>query len=646
MDLSHLNPQQTSAVKLYGKPLLVFAGAGSGKTRVIVNKIAYLIEEKKLPPRNILALTFTKKAAEEMKERIKTIIPSNLSGMFIGTFHAWGAYILRRESELLGYTNSFTIYDSRDKETIIKDILKQLNIGNISTIGISSLISKLKSSMISAEEYSNTPKDKKQEEILAFIYKEYEKIKSQSNAVDFDDLLILPLKLFSKYDDLKEKYRSVYKYVLVDEYQDTNRIQYLLVKSISGDQICVVGDDDQAIYSWRGADVTNILQFQKDFPNAEVIKLSVNYRSTQNIIDAAYQVVQNNQIREDKDISSNKGGGENVYIYEADDDDDEASHCIYRIQDLVEKGYKYSDISVLYRTNAQSRRIEELLVENNIPYTLVGGVRFYERMEIKDLVSYVLFLLPNNDDIPLLRIINTPSRAIGNAKIELMKTLSNDNGCTIKQIVKAYCKQSGIKFSNWENNSENIILSEETVKQLNFLTPFVELIRNINEIKSNTLKDLVEVVLEQTKYKDYLQHKFFDTYEERVENIIQLKQLTQLYTSDIKGITQFNEDITLMTDIDNIDNANKISLLTLHASKGLEFPIVQIIGVNEGILPHFRSIDNHSNLEEERRLMYVGMTRAQEKLYISYVRYSYTFQKTLSPSRFLSEISENLIEFE
>lgn len=646
MDLSHLNSQQTSAVEMYGKPLLVFAGAGSGKTRVIVNKIAYLIEEKNISPKNILALTFTKKAAEEMKVRIKDIIPTNITGMFIGTFHAWGAYILRRESELIGYTNTFTIYDSRDKELIIKDILKRLNIGNISISAVSSLISKIKSSLISPEEYSNTPKEKKQEEILAFIYKEYEKIKTQANSVDFDDLLILPLKIFSKYDDIKDKYRSYYNYVLVDEYQDTNRIQYLLVKNISTEQICVVGDDDQAIYSWRGADITNILQFQKDFPDAEIIKLSVNYRSTQNIINAAYQVVENNQMREIKDISSNKGDGENVYIYEADDDDDEASHCIYRIQTLLEEGYKYSDISILYRTNAQSRRIEEMLVESNIPYSLVGGVRFYERMEIKDLISYILFLLPNNDDIPLFRIINTPNRGIGNIKIDFLKKLSIEFSCTIKQIIKAYCTNIGLSFSLWTDNTELPKISSDTIKQLSFLTPLADIIKKVEETKSETLKDLTNVIIEHTKYNNYLQRKYHDNYEERAENILQLLQLTALYTFDIKGITQFNEDISLMTDVNNTDNGNKISLLTLHASKGLEFPIVQIIGVNEGILPHFRSIDSHSNLEEERRLMYVGMTRAQEKLYISYLRYSYTLQKSLSPSRFLSEISENLIQFE
>ena len=646
MDLSHLNSQQATAVEMYGKPLLVFAGAGSGKTRVIVNKIAYLIEEKKISPKKILALTFTKKAAEEMKERVKEIIPTSISGMFIGTFHAWGAYILRRECELIGYTNTFTIYDSKDKETIIKDIVKQINIGDVSTTGICSLISKLKSSMISPEEYANAPKEKKQEEILAHIYKEYEKIKAQSNSMDFDDLLIFPLKLFSKYDDIKQKYKEFYKYVLVDEYQDTNRIQYLLIKNISTDQICVVGDDDQAIYSWRGADVTNILQFKKDFPEAEVIKLSVNYRSTQNIIDAAYQVVQNNQVREFKEISSNKGGGENVYIYEADDDDDEASHCIYRIQELVNEGYRYSDIAILYRTNAQSRRIEELLVESNIPYSLVGGVRFYERMEIKDLISYILFLLPNNDDIPLLRIINTPNRAIGPAKIELLKALAKEHSCSMKQIVKAYCLKNGLNLSYWKNEKDVINITNDIIKRLTFLNPIVELLKKIEESDASNLKELTDVIITASKYKSYLQNKFYDSFEERLDNILQLAQLTQLYQRDTEGITKFNEDISLMTDIDSTDNGNKISLLTLHASKGLEFPVVQIIGVNEGILPHFRSIDNHSSLEEERRLMYVGMTRAQAKLYISYVRYSYTLQKTLSPSRFLSEISEELIQFE
>lgn len=647
MELSHLNPQQKEAVKNCNQPLLVFAGAGSGKTRVIVNKIAYLIQEKKVPPQNILALTFTKKAAEEMKTRVKEIITTSIKGIFVGTFHSWGAYILRRNAENIGYTSSFTIYDSSDKEQSIKLIIKSLNLNDVSVKGVSSLISKLKSSFIMPEDYMKTPKEKKQEEILAYIYNEYEKNKKLSNAVDFDDLLLLPLQLFTDFEDIRNKYSDYYDYILVDEYQDTNRIQYLLLKKITKDKICVVGDDDQSIYSWRGADVTNILQFKKDFPDSEIIKLSVNYRSTQNIIDAAYQVVQNNFVRETKEISSNNGYGDNLTIYEADDDDDESQYCVSKIRQSVEKGYKYSDIAILYRTNAQSRKIEEILVENNIPYTLVGGTRFYERMEIKDLISYITTLLPTKNDIPLLRIVNTPKRGIGNAKIEILNSLAEKYSCSIKEILISYANSKKIKIKYWADEKNIQDINTTDIEKLSFFDPILTILETVTSKNHKTIKELLIEIIKATKFESYLKKSYYDTFEERYDNMQQLLQLTELYTNDIQGITQFNEDITLMTDVDNLNSINDtVSLLTLHASKGLEFPVVHIIGVNEGILPHFRSIDNNNSLEEERRLMYVGMTRAKTELYISYVRYSYNSQKILSPSRFLSEISEDLIQLE
>jgi DNA helicase-2/ATP-dependent DNA helicase PcrA len=646
MNLSNLNKQQENAVKFFDGPLLVFAGAGSGKTRVIVNKIAYMVSNKDIEPSRILALTFTKKAAGEMKDRVSYMLGQeqklySVKGMFVGTFHSWGAWFLRHEASSIGLDRDFVIYDTKDKLKIIKKIRKDYNLGDVSAKGIAHIISNLKNELMSPEEYLKTPKSSYKQELMAEVYQEYEKRKNASSAVDFDDLLLKPLQILYSYDDVEKKYKGKYDYILVDEYQDTNQIQYLLVKHIATDNVCVVGDDDQSIYSWRGARVENILQFKQDFDGAEIVKLDKNYRSTQKIIDAAYAVVNNNSVREEKEISSVQGEGEDIVLFEAEDEKEEAMFVINKMNDLIKEDYNLEDIAIFYRTNAQSQPIEKALVDFNIPYKLVGGVRFYERMEIKDLVAYASFLLPNNDEIGTLRVINVPSRRIGPKKIEYIRELGGKYDCSLKNIILRYSIHQGVELPFIESGVLDFTLTQEEIEHLDYLDDFL---KSYNEIAD--LEDLGQVfqkIVSNTGYKNYLKDKYYESHKERFDNLKQLYQIGKEYSFSREGIAQFVEEVVLMTEVQG-ETHSGANLMTLHASKGLEFPVVFIVGVQEGKLPHFRSLDSYEELEEERRLFYVGMTRAQKELFVSWAIYNYKRSKSNSPSRFISEIPDNLVE--
>ncbi|MBN1374424.1 UvrD-helicase domain-containing protein [Candidatus Dojkabacteria bacterium] len=645
MDLQTLNDKQKEAVTYFDSPLLVFAGAGSGKTRVIVHKIAYLINELKVSPHNILALTFTKKAAEEMRSRVSQMLNSsvNLKGMFVGTFHSWGAYILRRESQEIGLNQNFPIFDSTDKDNIIKEIIKDFNIGKVSFGAVSAVISRLKSDLISSSDYLKLNFSSPQVELMAKVYDEYEKRKSNMGGVDFDDLLAYPLKLFSENSEILQKYKQTYSYILVDEYQDTNKTQYKLIKNISNENVCVVGDDDQSIYSWRGAIIENILRFKSDFAQAKIIKLDTNYRSTQKIIDAAYGLVANNTKREDKEVFSVSDTGEDLTLYEGDDENDEAFFVISRIQKLLDEGYSFNDIAIFYRTNSQSRVIEEQLVSYGLPYRIYGGYRFYERAEIKDLIGYISFLVDNKDDISLFRILNTPARKIGPSAISKLKEVSSQNGISAKELVRAYIVNSGVALPFGSNTKS---LSDKDIKALKFLDKFVEAFREIDFSRFSTLTEFVTTIIETTNYKEYLANKYPELYEEKLENIVQLKHVTEKYGFQNSDLLNFLEEVVLMLDIES-ESTNKegaVNLMTLHASKGLEFSVVFIVGIEEGVLPHFRSLESTDAVEEERRLLYVGITRAKRKVFLSYTRFNSARLMSRSPSRFLSEIPEEHLQ--
>ena len=643
MDLSRLNEKQKEAVTYIDKPLLVFAGAGSGKTRVIVNKIVYLISEKKVSSKKILALTFTKKAAQEMKQRVLELLgnETKIKGMFVGTFHSFGAMFLRKEADSIFLNRSFTIYDTTDKEALIKSLIKELNISNASVKSVSSVISKLKSSMITPDQYKRVLKTSPQEELMATIYEMYDKKIKILEAVDFDDLLLKPLEILQNDPKIKQKYRNRYSYLLIDEYQDTNKIQYKLIKELSSGKICVVGDDDQSIYSWRGADIENILEFKRDFQDARIIKLDTNYRSTQKIIDAAYGVVSNNNYREEKEIHSNSGGGDDIIVYEAEDEEDEALFVLARINMLRDKGHKLNDVAVFFRTNARSRVFEEIFVEYNVPYSLFGGYRFYDRVEIKELISYISYFTENNDDLSILRIINSPKRGIGPKKIEIIKCIAHDYDMSVKYLLKCYAYSLGLQMFG---RNDYIKLKAEDLDSLGFLKDFINIFYNSKISETKNLSDYLVRIIKKIQYEKHIEHTFKDKAEEKWENVEQLIYVTKKYPFSNEGIISFIEDVVLMTEFDDKVSSDTVNMMTLHASKGLEFPIVFIVGSEEGTLPHFRSLTSGKQLEEERRLFYVGMTRAKAILYISYSRYLKRNSIYTSPSRFISEIPENLIQ--
>ena len=627
MELYGLNERQQEAIKTLDGPMLVLAGAGSGKTKVLTTKVAYLLEERDVSPQNILAITFTNKAAKEMKDRIFSLIGRQAFLIQISTFHSFGLKILKENYDLLGYESNFTILDASDSETVIKKIMKDYDIDSskYNYRAIKSSISSNKNEMVGVEEFKKFVYNDYDEVVLK-VYEEYEKELKRSNAIDFDDLLILPLKLFNEHKEVLEKYQEQYKYVFIDEYQDTNKPQYILSKLISAKykNITVVGDNDQAIFTWRGADYKNILNFEKDYEDAKVVILDENYRSTKTILKAANNVIKNNKLRKEKNLWTENEDGNKITYYKAFDERDESFYVIKEIRKLLDDGVNPNDICVLYRANAQSRGIEDAFLENNISYRIVGSFAFYQRKEIKDLLSYLKLIHNEKDDVSLLRVINYPKRGIGNKTIEELTIAANNNGTCLYDAIE----------SGKELEFKNIIEDLKKASEKMSLTEFIDLVLDKTGIRP-------ELKSERTLEADI-----------RLENLEEFKSITRT-VEEVDGIASlgdFLDEISLVTDASEKqeDGQDKVTLMTMHAVKGLEFDYVFVIGVEEGLFPHLNSMNSEDELEEERRLCYVAITRARKKLYIVNARSRLLYGKVSSnvPSRFISEIGDDLLDQE
>lgn len=634
-----LNTMQKEAVLHTEGPLLILAGAGSGKTRVLTHRIAHLVKDKEIEPWNILAITFTNKAAKEMKERIENLIgEEKTQNMWISTFHSMCVRILRKDIQLLGYDRWFTIYDTTDQKALIKQIIKNLdyNEKNFPVGTVLGEISSQKNEAITPEEYTKMAGEDFRLSRIAKIYTMYQKQLKENNALDFDDLLMKTYELFKKHSEVLEFYQKKFKYIHVDEYQDTNTVQYYLVQLLAGDHqnLCVVGDDDQSIYGWRGANIRNILDFERDFIKARAIKLEQNYRSTQNILDAANAVVANNYGRKAKKLWTDNEKGHSIDIYDADTEYKEAEFIAKVIHsEIVDNGRDYKDFAILYRTNAQSRVLEEKMVSNSIPYRLLGGTRFYERKEIKDLLAYLRVISNPQDDIPLQRIINVPRRGIGTT--------------TVDRIIK-YAQEQSMDFYETARLSKElgVVGNAPASKVIDFIL-MIDRFRTLSSMVSIT--ELLEEVIDTVHYYDYIRQEYAEDAEDRIANIGELISKTASYIKEAEEPTlaQFLEEVTLVADIDNYDeNSNSVVLMTLHSAKGLEFPVVFIPGMEEGLFPSYMSInDGDEGIEEERRLCYVGITRAREKLYLLRAdsRRTYGRIQFATGSRFLQELPAQLI---
>ena len=633
-----LNPMQKEAVLKTEGPLLLLAGAGSGKTRVLTHRIAYLIQQG-VKPYNIMAITFTNKAAKEMKERVEKITPFG-KDVWVSTFHSSCVRILRRDIEKIGYTSKFTIYDADDSEKLIKEVIKDLNINekNFQPRAVMSEISNQKNELISAVAYKEMAGEDYYAKVVSKIYYEYQKRLKQNNALDFDDIILKTVQLFAQNPDVLDKYREKFKYIMVDEYQDTNTCQYNLIRQLSSKHrnLCVVGDDDQSIYGWRGANIRNILDFEKDFKNATVIKLEQNYRSTQTILDAANSVIGNNFNRKSKSLWTDNEKGEAIKIKRLENDIDEALFIVSEIERGIKAGRDYKDFAILYRNNALSRIIEDRLVKNSIPYRLLGGVPFYTRREIKDIMCYLKALYNPLDDIAIKRIINVPKRGIGNATVEKLSIYAMQNDMSIFEAIL--------------NVSEIPDLKTRSKK----LLEFSKLILDLQEDALNlNISTLIETIMEKTEYKESLLKEGDEDVQDRFKNLGELiSKATEFEeTNEKTDLTAFLEEVALVADVDNYsENDDTVVLMTLHSSKGLEFPVVFIAGFEEGIFPSYRSTldSSPSAIEEERRLCYVGITRAKTKLYLTlaksrlqYGQYTYN-----APSRFIKELPKEYIQVE
>ena len=626
INIDSLNENQKKAVLKTEGPLLILAGAGSGKTRVLTTRIAYLIEEKEVDPYHILAITFTNKAAKEMKTRLMNLVGEIASSVQVSTFHSFGLKILRENYAYLGYEKNFCILDSDDSLSIIKRILKRLNLDpkEYHPNAIKSKISGCKNEMVSPimyEHHASTEFEK----VVLMVYAEYEKTLKENNSVDFDGLLILPIKLFQENKDILEKYQQRFQYILIDEYQDTNQAQYILTKMLSAKfrNICVVGDESQSIYSFRGANYRNILNFEKDYKEATTIKLEQNYRSTSNILDAANQVIKHNRERKEKNLWSTKGTGDKITYYRAESETDEASYVANHVKSLLENGTNAEEIVILYRTNAQSRTVEEELMKQSIPYRIVGGMTFYNRKEIKDLLAYLRLIFNSKDDVSLERIINVPKRGIGLRTLERLTEKKNEENTSLYEAID----------SGKELEFKNLI---EKLKK---------------EAEKSTLTELIDLVLETTGMKKELESEKTLEAENRLENLEEFKTVTKSFEDEygLVSLEDFLYQISLVSDRDDYqDPRNKVSLMTVHSVKGLEFDYVFVIGLEEGIFPHVNSLMEAGGIEEERRLAYVAITRAKEKLYLLNARRRVLFgrDQVNPPSRFIKEIEENLIATE
>ena len=620
--LNNLNEQQLKAVQHKEGPCLVIAGAGSGKTKVLTTRIANLIDSG-IPSYNILAITFTNKAAREMRERLEVLVPDN--NAFVGTFHSFGVRIIRENALLVGLDRNFSIMDSDDVVSIIKKIIKDNGYDSHLTTPsyIRNRISNIKNEMMTNDEIDRcfkTPEDR----LAVQVYYEYNDILKKNNSVDFDDLLLLPVKLFMEHKEVLERYQDIYKYILIDEYQDTNEVQYKLSKLLAKKykNIFVVGDPDQSIYMFRGANFHNILNFEKDYKNTVVIPLEENYRSTKNILDTANSVIKNNKERKEKNLWSTNGEGAKTKYLRAYDDKHEVQLVIDEVKKLLDEGYNKNDIAVLYRTNAQSRLVEEMFLKSNIPYKVVGSYYFYSRKEIKDLLCYLRLILNPNDEISLRRVINVPKRGIGEATINKLADKAKEEGKSIFEVI-------------------------EKGKELQF-KELIEFL--IKESENLSLTELIDLILTETGIRE--EYETDDTLESniRLDNLEEFKSVTKSFEDRTGSVNLADllEEISLIADISEHqdENSDVVTLMTMHSAKGLEFKVVFLVGMEDGIFPHQNSFTEPGGLEEERRLCYVGITRAKEKLYLSNAKRRMLYGKDVmnAPSRFIKEIDPSLLE--
>lgn len=642
--LTGMNDRQAEAVQTTDGPLLIMAGAGSGKTRVLTHRIAYLIDEKLVNPWNILAITFTNKAAREMKERAFSLNPAT-EGCLIATFHSMCVRILRREADHIGYNRNFTIVDPGEQRTLMKRILKNLNLDpkKWNERAILGTISNAKNDLIDEVAYENMAGDM-YTEIVAKCYRAYQKELRQSEAMDFDDLIMLPLRLFDQNPDVLTYYQQRYQYIHVDEYQDTNHAQYQLVKLLASrfKNICVVGDADQSIYGWRGADMQNILDFEKDYPEAKVVLLEENYRSTKTILQAANEVIRNNRNRRPKNLWTQNEDGEEIVYYRANDEQDEALFVARTIDQLTREGYSHKDFAVLYRTNAQSRTVEEALLKANIPYTMVGGTKFYSRKEIRDVISYLNLIANPSDNISYERVVNEPKRGVGPGTVEKIRNFAASQNVSLLEA------------------SSQIMLSLVKGKAAQSVFDFANLILNLRErLDELTVTELVEIVLEKTGYTEQLVAQGTLESQARIENIEEFLSVTKNFDehsendteeTGLDKLSRFLNDLALVADTDDAgtQESSEVTLMTLHAAKGLEFPVVFIIGMEENVFPLSRATEEEDELEEERRLAYVGITRAEKVLFLTNANSRLLYGKTNynRPTRFLNEISSDLLNYQ
>ncbi|MBO4108004.1 DNA helicase PcrA [Streptococcus suis] len=640
--LNGMNDRQAEAVQTTEGPLLIMAGAGSGKTRVLTHRIAYLIDEKMVNPWNILAITFTNKAAREMKERAYALNPATQDSL-IATFHSMCVRILRRDADHIGYNRNFTIVDPGEQRTLMKRILKQLDLDpkKWSERTILATISNAKNDLIDDIAYEAQAGDL-YTQIVSKCYKAYQKELRQSEALDFDDLIMLTLRLFDQNPEVLTYYQQKYQYIHVDEYQDTNHAQYQLVKLLASrfKNICVVGDADQSIYGWRGADMQNILDFEKDYPESKVVLLEENYRSTKTVLQAANEVIENNRNRRPKKLWTQNAEGEKITYYKASDENDEAIYVAGQIDQLVRSGKTYKDFAVLYRTNAQSRTIEEALLKSNIPYTMVGGTKFYSRKEIRDVISYLNLIANPSDNISFERVVNEPKRGVGPGTVDKIRDFATMQDMSLLEA------------------SQHIMLSGIKGKAAQAVWDFSTLIYNLRDrLDSLTVTDLVEAVLNQSGYLNALAIQGTIEANARIENIQEFLSVTKNFDekgseeeeTGLEALSRFLNDLALIADTDDDSReTSEVTLMTLHAAKGLEFPIVFLIGMEENVFPLSRASEEEAELEEERRLAYVGITRAEQVLYLTNANSRLLFGRTNynQPSRFIREISSDLLDYQ
>ncbi len=634
--LKGLNDKQYEAVVNTEGPCLVIAGAGSGKTKVLTHKIAYLMGEKNILPWNILAITFTNKAAKEMKERIELLVGDAAKDMWVGTFHSICVRILRKFIDRVGFDSSFIIFDSSDQKTMIKQILKDLQLDDkiFTDRSVMSEISNAKNEMLEPDIYAVKAHGDFRKEKIAEVYERYQKRLKENNAIDFDDIINYTIKILIENPDVLQYYSNKFEYVLVDEYQDTNKSQFTLVTMLASKHgnITAVGDNDQGIYSFRGADISNILNFEKDFPGTKIIKLEQNYRCTGNILKVANAVIKNNEVKYDKKLWTENDVGNLPKVFSADNEYDEGKYIAEQIEHLIrEEKYKYSDFAVLYRMNTQSRAIEEILRREDIPYKIVGGLKFYERKEIKDIISYLRLVQNPADNLSLNRVINEPKRGIGKTSLDKIAQISEENNISMYQVIK---------------NAEIYGLNRVYLNSREFIDCMESIIAKKDEL---TISELVKKILKDTGYTRALENENTIEAENRIANLEEFLNVAVEFEEESadNGLSDFLEGITLSSDLDNMEEAEEsVTLMTLHSAKGLEFPVVFLVGMEEGIFPGYKSIGEQKELEEERRLCYVGVTRAKENLFLTNSKQRTTFGSTTHnpPSRFLQEIPKELLD--